>query len=74
MKKIAVQPNGKRVWAGFRRVGRPKLKLYEVVRPATMDKLTNLNILLANWKNEVSEIELLQIVVDTAHDRESKIL
>ena len=74
MKKIAVQPNGKRVWAGFRRVGRPKLKLYEVVRPATMDKLTNLNILLANWKNEVSEIELLQIVVDTAHDRESKML
>ena len=23
MKKIAVQPNGNRVWAGFRRVGNP---------------------------------------------------
>ena len=38
MKKISVQPNGKRVWAGFRRVGRPKLKLYEVVGSATIDK------------------------------------
>ena len=46
MKKIAVQPNGKRVWAGFRRVGRPKMKWYEVVRSATVDKLTNLNIFL----------------------------
>ena len=74
MKKIAVQPNGKRVWAGFRRVGRPKLKWYEVVRPATIDKLINLNILPANWNNEMSEREMLQMIVDTAHDRESNIL
>ena len=74
MKKISVQPNGKRVWAGFRRVGRPKLKWYEVVRSATIDKLTNLNILPANWKNEMSEIEMLQMIIDTAHDRDSKIL
>ena len=71
MKKIAVQPNGKRVWAGFRRVGRPKLKWYEVVRPATINKLTSLNILLANWENEMSEIEMLQMIIDTAHDRDS---
>ena len=74
MKKIAVQPNGKRVWAGFRRVGRPKLKWYEVVRSATIDKLTSLNILPANWKNEMSEIGMLQMIIDTAHDRDSKIL
>ena len=73
MKKIAVQPNGKRVWAGFRRVGKPKLKWYEVVRSATIDKL-NLNILPANWKNQMSEIEMLQMIIDTAHDRESNIL
>ena len=52
MKKIAVQPNGKRVWAGFRRVGRPKLKSYEVVRSATINKFNNLDILFANWKNK----------------------
>ena len=69
MKQIAVQPNGKRVWAGFRRVGRPKLKWYKVVRSATIDKLTSLNILLANWNNEISEIEILQVIIDTAHDR-----
>ena len=74
MKKISVQPNGKRVWAGFRRVGRPKLKWYEVVRSATIDKLTNLDILHANWKNEMSEIEMLQMIIDTAHDRDSNIL
>ena len=74
MKKISVQPNGKRVWAGFRRVSRPKLKWYEVVRSATIDKLTNLNILPANWKNEMSEIEMLQMIIDTAHDRDSQIL
>ena len=74
MKKISVQPNGKRVWAGFRRVGRPKLKWYEVVKSATIDKLTNLNILPANWKNEMSEIEMLQMIIDTAHDRDSNIL
>ena len=51
MKKIAVQPDGKRVWAGFRRVDRPKLKWYRVVKSATIDKLTNLNIPPANWKN-----------------------
>ena len=72
MKKIAVQPNGKRAWAGFRRVGRPRLKWYEVVRSATIDKLTGLNILPANRKNEMSEIEMLQMFIDTAHDRESK--
>ena len=74
MKKISVQPDGKRVWAGFRRVGRPKLKWYEVVRSATIDKLINLNILPANWKNEMSEIEMLQIIIDTSHDRDSTIL
>ena len=74
MKKIAVQPNGKRVWAGFRRVGRPKLKWYEVVRSASIDKLTSLNILPANWKNEMSEIETLQMIIDTAHYRGSNIL
>ena len=71
MKKISVQPNGKRLWAGFRRVGRPKLKLYEVVGSATIDKLTNLNTLPANWKTEMSEIEMLQMIIDTAHDRDS---
>ena len=74
MKKISVQPNGKRVWAGFKRVGRPKLKWYEVVRSATIDKLINLSILPANWKNEMSEIEMLQMIIDTAHDRDSNIL
>ena len=74
MNKILVQPNGKRAWAGFRRVGRPKLKWYEVVRSATIDKLTILNILPANWKHEMSETEMLQMIIDTAHDRESKIL
>ena len=72
MKKISVQPNGKRVWAGHRRVGRPKLKWYEVVRSAVIDKLTILKILPANWKAEMSEIQLLQIIIDTASDRESK--
>ena len=75
MKKISsVQPNGKRVWAGFRRVGRPKLKWYEIVRSSTIGKLTNLNILPANWKNEMSETEMLQMIIDTAHDRDSNIL
>ena len=74
MNKISVQPNGKRVWAGFGRVGRPKLKWYEVVRSATIDKLTNLNILPASWKNEMSETEMLQMLIDTAHDRESKLI
>ena len=74
MKKASVQPNGKRVWAGFRRVGRPRLKWYDVVRSAAIDKLTNLNILLANWKNEISETEMLQMIIDTARDRESKII
>ena len=74
MKKASVQPNGKRVWAGFRRVGRPKLKWYEVVRSATIDKLTILSILLANWKNEVSETEMLQMIIDTAHVKKSKII
>ena len=74
MKNISVQPNGKRVWAGFRRVGRPKLKWYEVVRSATIDKSINLNILFANWKNEMSETEMLQMIIDTAHDRDSEIL
>ena len=74
MKHTSVQPNGKRVWAGHRRVGRPKLKWYEVVRSAVIDKLTILNILPANWKAEMSEIEMLQIIIDTANDRESQIL
>ena len=74
MKTISVQPNGKRVWAGHRRVGRPKLKWYELVRSAIIDKFIVLNILPANWKAEVSEIEMLQIIIDTANDRESKIL
>ena len=74
MKNIAIQPSGKSVWAGLRRVDRPKLKWYEVVRSATTDKPTNLNIVLANWKNEMSEIEMLQMIIDTAHDRESNML
>ena len=69
MKKIAVQPNGKRIWAGFRGVGRPKLKWHEVARSATIDKLTRLNTLPAHWKNKMSEIEMLQMIIDTAHDR-----
>ena len=74
MTKVSVQPNGKRIWAGFRRVGRPKLKWYEVVRSATIDKFIILNILQANWENEMSETEMLQMIIDTAHDRESTII
>ena len=55
-------------------MGRPKLKLHEVVRSAIIDKPTILNILPANWKAEMSQIVMLQIIIDTANDRESKIL
>ena len=74
IKKVSIQPNGERIWAGHRRVGRPKLKWYEVVRSAIIDKLTLLNILPANWKTTISEIEMLQIIIDTANDRDSNIL
>ena len=74
LKKISVQPNGKQIWAGYRRVGRPKLKWYEVVKSAIIDKFTILDILFANWKADMSEIEMLQIIIDTVNDRESKVL
>ena len=32
MNKISVQPSGKIIWAGFRRVGRPKLKWYAILK------------------------------------------
>ena len=69
MKKIAMDEQGRRVNAGHKRPGRPRLKWYDIVRNKVIDKLQTDGILPTPWRTHMNEEELLQVIIDSANNR-----
>ena len=62
--------NGIRVSEGHKRQRRPRIKWYAQVMNACFDRLIFLGLLLPNWKDEMRRDEAIQIVLETAAEKE----
>ena len=70
MKTCTMDNNGLRVTAGFKRTGRPRIKLYGQVTNSCFDRLVKMSLLLPNWRECIRDDEAKQVVLQTAIDRE----
>ena len=70
MKTCTVDNSGFRITAGFKRTGRPRIKLYDQVMNSCFDRLVKMNLLLPDWRDYIRDDEAKQIVLQTAIDRE----
>eukprot|EP00972_Heterocapsa_arctica_P051184 7524519-Heterocapsa_arctica.AAC.1 len=62
----SVKPNGERVKADFRRVGRPRLKWYDGVRQYAISELIKLQIIIAHWRTIMRPEQLTKIILEAA--------
>ena len=69
-KTCAINHNGSRISAGHKRTGRPRIKWCDQVMTACFDRLISLGLLLPNWKEDIRIDEAIQMVLQTAADRE----
>ena len=57
MKTCTLDNNGIRITAGFKRTGRPRIKLYDQVMNSCFDRLVKMKLLLPNWREDIREEE-----------------
>ena len=69
MRSVAVDDRGERLKANFRRVGRPRVKWYDVVRKIAENDLIKQEILAADWRNHMRQDEMTELVVAAAIER-----
>ena len=53
-KTCAINHNGVRIFAGHKGTGRPRIKWYDQVLNACVDRLVSLGLLLPNWRDDVA--------------------
>ena len=70
IKTCSMNRNGFRIAAGFKRIGRPRIKWYDQVMNSCFNRLVTMGLLLPNWRDDVRIDEAKQIVVQTATGRE----
>ena len=70
MKTCTLDNNGMRIIAGFKRTGRPRIKLYDQVMNSCFCRLVKMNLLLPNWREGIRKEEAKQVVLQTTTDRE----
>ena len=69
-KTCTVDHNRFRISAGFKRTGRPRIKLYDQVMNSCFERLVTMGLLLPNWREDIRVDEAKQVVLQTAADRE----
>ena len=69
-KACTINRNGRRISAGFKRTGRPRIKWYDQVMNSCFNRLVTMCLLLPNWREDIRINEAKQIVLQTATDRE----
>ena len=69
MRLVAVDSRGERRKANFRRAGRPRTKLYDVIRKGAENDLIKQEALAANWRNHMRPEEMTELTVAAAKDR-----
>ena len=69
MRSVAVDDRGERLKANFRRVGRPRVKWYDVVRKIAEEDLIKQEVLAADWRNHTRQDEMTELVVAAAIER-----
>ena len=68
-KTCTMTENGMRTAAGWRRVGRPKIKWYDNVMKECIRRLVSSNIIVADWERHMRLEEAIGIVVESAMER-----
>ena len=68
-KTYALSAGGIRVAAGHKRRDRPRIKWYDQVLDACIDKRTKSGILLPKWSTDMRRDEAIQRSIDTAEAR-----
>ena len=69
-KTCAINHDGSRLNAGYKRTGRPRIKWYDQVMEACLQKLVMLGILLPNWSEYMRHDEAILMVHTAAVERE----
>ena len=69
-KTCAINHDGSRLNAGFKRTGRPRIKWYDQVMEACLQRLVTLGILLPNWTEYMRYDEAILMVHTAATERE----
>ena len=69
MKKISIDVQGRRINAGRKRLGRPRLKWYDIVREKVIHKLQSDGVLPTPWNTHMNEDDMLQVICDAANNR-----
>jgi hypothetical protein len=68
-RRVSIDERGKRVQANFKRVGRPRIKWYDMVRNEVVLNLISQGIIPQNWSWYMRNEELDQIIIDAANER-----
>ena len=66
----AINFDGSRLNAGYKRIGRPRIKWYDQVMEFCIQKLVTLGILLPDWYDHMRHDEAILMVVTAALVRE----
>ena len=69
-KTCAINNDGTRLNAGYKRTGRPRIKWYDQVMDACIQKLILLGILLPDWSEHMRHEEAILMVHTAAIERE----
>ena len=68
-RRIAIDEQGYRVRSHTRRIGRPRLKWYDMAKQAVIENFTKQNIILRQWERHMRYDELNPIIVEAAQER-----
>jgi hypothetical protein len=69
-KTCAINHNGSRVSAGHKRIGRPRIKCYDQVIEACLQRLVSLGVLLPDWSEYIRTEDAIHMVHTAAMERE----
>ena len=69
-KTCAINHDGARISAGHKRIGRPRIKWYDQVMEACLERLASLGMLLPDWREEIRTDEAIHMVLEAAAERE----
>eukprot|EP00972_Heterocapsa_arctica_P103374 15232128-Heterocapsa_arctica.AAC.1 len=69
MKKSSIKPNGSRVQADFRRVGRPRHKWYDCVRQLAIQSLIKQHVITEYWHFVMRDDGLTSQIFEAAKER-----
>ena len=69
-KNCTINPDGFRIFAGFKRTSRPRIKWYGQVMNACFSRLVSMGLSLPNWREDIRIDETKQIELQTATNRE----